>query len=724
MFSTHKNKRVYSCSLTTLALILSFPTVGYSVELEEVIVTAQKREQSLQDVGITITAFGEAMIKNRGLTSVDQLAAAIPNLQALDDAAGQTHFRMRGIGLNEFQSSFEAPVGVNVDEYFLSKPFMASMGFFDVQRIEALKGPQGTVFGRNTTGGAVNYYTNKPTEEFEAGVRATYANYKRFEVDGFISGSITEQLTGRLSFRIVDQNDGPYLNLFNNEKIGGKESTQQVKGQLQWTNEKTTILASAHYGSQEGELTPYDNLFQDIPGGAHAGGVTDIEAVIRNPIGRFTVNQDYFPTRDNISSGFNLRVDHDLGWATISSLSSYEYFERDQREDSDNTPVASVNIDWYSKINQYTQELRLSGERDSWNYLFGAYYEKDDLIGVDTIDVGAVRLGDEYTQVTNSYALFTNHEYAVTDQFSLILGARYTEEKTDFDGASYLALGVGEGIEDRIDPATYLTAVLSDTSRKDTSFNFKVGANYKPSEDITLYASYSTGFRSGGFDIGFNTDLIIFEPEDVSAFEAGVKSVLLDGSMTLNAAFFYTTVDNYQENANLPGELTPRRRNVGKLETKGVEIDMNWHPTERLTITASGGYTDAKISESDFLFGTIPIVGNVPANTPEFSTNIFVSYAQPVNDDYELEFMASWTWVDKRYLEIENEADHLVSSYNTLDGRIILNSLNADWQVSLWAKNLTNERYLRYINDVPGFGLFLPVNNAPRSYGVTVEYNF
>ncbi len=133
MFSKQNNNRIFANSLTTLAIILSYPAQAYSSDIEEIIVTAQKREQSLQDVGITITAFGEENIKNRRLTSVDQLASAIPNLQALDDAAGQTHFRMRGIGLNEFQSSFDAPVGVNVDEFFFSKPFMTSMGFFDIQ---------------------------------------------------------------------------------------------------------------------------------------------------------------------------------------------------------------------------------------------------------------------------------------------------------------------------------------------------------------------------------------------------------------------------------------------------------------------------------------------------------------------------------------------------------------------------------------------------------------
>lgn len=470
---------------------LAHAEAGFS-SIDEIMVTAQKREQSLQDVGISISAFGEEAIDKLGLGDMEQLAAAIPNLQATDAAAGLPSFRIRGIGLNEFQAGFDSPVGIHLDEVFLSKPFLASMGFFDVQRVEALKGPQGTVFGRNTTGGAVNYYSKRPTEEFEAGVKASYGRYDRIETEGHISGPLSDNLLGRISVQAIDQSDGPYKNLFNGDHLGEQEQ-YQVRGQLNWTLEDTDILVSAHYGKKESELTPYDNLFQSVPGGAPDTAPTT------NPIARYTVNQDYFPTTDSEAAGLSLRIEHDLGFGTLTSLTGYETFERDNREDSDNTPIATINIDWYSDINQFTQELRLSGDKSDWNYLVGLYYERDELETVERAnasDLIGLQLGADHDIETDSFAIFTNHEYAVNDKLSLILGARYTKEKNEIDGDSFAALpsAVASGIEDRIaladrfdipgfgaDPADI------NQDRTDEDFNVKLGVPPDPRQPAVWF---------------------------------------------------------------------------------------------------------------------------------------------------------------------------------------------------------------------------------------------
>ncbi len=716
-------------------LCTGFMISASAAVLEEVVVTAQKREQSVQDVGISITAFNDQSIVNRGLDDAYQLSDAVPNLRAFAHAVGQNHFRIRGLGLNEFQVSFDAPVAINIDEVILSKPFMGSIGVFDVQRIEVLKGPQGTLFGRNTTGGAVNYYSNRPTEEFEAGIRLGYGRYDRFEVNAHVSGPLSENLSGRIAISgaHAGADEGPYLNLFNGKRIGTRDNKKQVRGMLQWANDTTTILASVHYDRDFGESVPYDNLFQDIPGGVQAGGTTDVTKVIRDPVGRFVVNQDNAPTKDLEAAGANLRIEHTFGEMTLTSLTAYEYFKRDAREDSDNTPADTVNIDWYSDINQFSQELRLSGEHGQWQYLVGAYYESDDLTSVNAIhltDLGIPGLntaGSDYAQKTNTWAIFSNVEYMFNEQLSLIAGLRYTEEKNHFTGLSFFATGLpGPGPKNRVDPSTYIPGLVSaDEKRKDTDLNFKVGLNYHFSDDILLFASYSTGFRSGGFDAGLAADpLIIFEPEDVTAYEAGIKSTLLDGTLAANLSVFFTEVDNYQENANLPTELIPRRRNIGKLESKGVEVDLNWKPADAWLIRGSVGYADTEIVKSNFLFGTIPAEGNIPANSPKLSSNLFGSYVLPVSNTLDLEINASWTWVDKRFLEVENQPDHLVGSYNTVDASIAISTRDGKWRASFWARNLTDEIHLTYINDVPGFGLFLPINSDPLNYGVNVEYNF
>lgn len=705
--------------------------------IEEIIVTAQKREQSLQKVGITISAFNEDTINKLGLDDMEQLAATVPNLQALD-VVGSPSFRLRGIGLNEFQAGFDSPVGIHLDEIFLSKPFLSSMGFFDVQRIEVLKGPQGTVFGRNTTGGAVNYYSKKPTEEFQAGIKASYGRFQRFESEDYVSGPLSDHLKGRLAIRLIDQNSGPYLNLFNGNKLGDAKQ-YQVRGMLDWAQNNTDVLFTAHYGSKEAELTPYDNLFQSVPGGARDTAPTT------NPIGRFTVNQDYYPTTDSESSGLNLRIEHEFGLGTLTLLSSYETFERDNREDSDNTPIVTLNIDWYSDIDQFTQELRFAGAQGKWNYLIGGYYERDELVTVERAnasDLIGLQLGADHRIDTDSFAIFTSHEYAFTDSLSLVLGARYTREKNEIEGDSYAALptAIPLGNEDRIavadrfdipgvfgaDPAAIMR------SRTDDDINFKLGLNYYATDDSLVFTSVSTGFRSGGFDLAFGApSLITFDPEDVTSWELGYKSSFADKKVTFNTSIFYTEFDNYQENVNIAGELVPRRCNIGKLETFGLEFETIWQPSEHWRIQLAAGYSNAEIAEVSndatgipFAVDGTPLKGNKPVNTPEWSYGAILDFSHPITDSMRLELVANYSWTDERFLEIQNATDHLVESFGKLDLSASVVSGDGKWRVSAWGKNVTDEDYLRYINDVPAFGLFLVINAEPATYGISVEYNF
>ncbi|MFO7552957.1 MAG: TonB-dependent receptor [Haliea sp.] len=724
--------------ITLFSASLSASMATAQGQLEEVIVTAQKRAQSLQEVGISISAFGEDDVKSRGLDNLDRLAAAVPNLQALDEAAGLPSFRIRGIGLNEFQAAFDSPVGVHLDEIFLSKPMLASMGFFDVARIEVLKGPQGTLFGRNTTGGSVNYYSNTPAPEFEAGISAGYGKYSRLDTDAYISGPLSENVSGRLAARVKSYSaDGPYRNLHNDRKLG-KLDQEQLRAQLLWSGELTSVLLSAEYGSKEGELTPYDNLFQTEP-----GGLPDVDREIRDPVSRFTVNQDYFPTTDSDTWGLTLRVEHELAAGTLTWLSGVKDFTRDNREDSDNTPIISTNIDWYSSVNQFTQEVRFSGETDRWNYLLGAYYERDKLETVETLAVSDLwelgitdfaQLGADHKVKTDSYAAFFSSDFSISEVTTLILGMRYTQETNRIVGDSFLTLSPVPtiGKRDAIAQADRVVLVPADSKRTDDDINFKLGLNFQLSDAALVYGSASTGFRSGGYDLASGSpSLETFEPEEVTAFEAGIKTTLLNNTMTVNTAGFYTTIENYQSNVNFADELLPRRRNVGTLDTWGAEMDIRWQPHKHWLFQLAGGYTHAEITKvardadgNDLVVDGVPIKGNTPENTPEWSFSGVAEYIQPITDTKNLELLAAVNWNDERYLELENGPDHLVSSYYTLDASVSLSSQNGKWRASLWGRNLTDEDYLRYINDVPGFGLFLTINSEPRTYGASLDYHF
>lgn len=710
----------------------------FAAQLEEVVVTAQKRSQSLQDVPLSVSAISGEEVDRLNLNDVTSLATVIPNLTAMDSAAGNPSFRIRGVGLNEFSAAYDSPVGIHLDETFLFKPVLASLGFYDVERVEALKGPQGTVFGRNTTGGAVNFYSNRPTEEFEAGIALSYGNYQRIEANGFVSGPLGDSLKGRLAVEIKDyaEDEGPWKNLYDGKRIGELEQ-QQARGMLQWSGDATTVLATLEMGTKEAELTPYDNLFQSQPG-AHptapnVPGVWDPTIEIRDPMSRDTVNADHTQATDTDYWGARLRIDHELDLGTFTSLTSYKDFERENIEDSDNTTTRSVNIDWNTKLDSLSQEFRLAGDRDNWTYLLGAYYEDDSTEIVELVDsrdfLGAF-FGDDYKVDTESWAIFTNNEYAFTESISLLLGARYTEEEVSINGAGYAAAPTAPiGSFSTVAPEDRFAVIAVDESRTDTDFNWKVGLNYTPNDDVLVYTSVSTGFRSGGYDMTFGglalgSPLLTFDPEDVTAVDLGVKSTLLEGAMTLNVALFYTEVADYQDNVNKGEEIVPRRRNVGTLETYGFESDLQWQMHENWMMKWGLGYTDAEVTDSDEVVNGTPLNGTTPVNTPEWSTSLLLNYNRPISETLVLDVLLSGQWQDERYLEPENGPDHLVDSYSTVDASIALMSGDGKWSVSLWGKNLTDEDYLQYINDVPAFGLFLTIKAEPATYGVAFNYSF
>lgn len=712
------------------ALISSLASnTSFAAQLEEVVVTAQKRSQSLQDVALSVSAVSGDEVQRLNLDDVTTLANMIPNVTALDGAAGNPSFRIRGVGLNEFSAAYDSPVGVHLDETFLFKPVLASMGFYDVERVEALKGPQGTVFGRNTTGGAVNFYSNTPSDEFEAGVSMRYGRYERTEAEGFVSGPLTDTLSGRIAVDIKDyaSDAGPWKNLYDGKRIGELEQ-QQVRGMLEWSTDSVTVLATLEAGKKKAQLTPYDNLFQSEP-----GGLPNVQAVIRDPISRDVFNADSTQATDSDYSGARLHVDYDLELGTFTSLSSYKNFERQNVEDSDNTPIRSVNIHWNSKLESFSQEFRLAGEKDNWTYLAGAYYENDSTEIVELLDSRDVFLsyfGDDFKVDNKSWAIFTNNEFSLNDEFSLVFGARYTEEKVAIKGESYAAApnSVIGGFS-TVAPGDRLAVITADDKRTDSDFNWKLGLNFTPNDDVLIYTSLSTGFRSGGYDMTFGglalaSPLMTFDPEDVTAFDLGFKSTLADGSMTLNAAVFYTEVKNYQDNVNQGAEIVPRRRNVGTLETMGFESDLQWQMSEDWVLKWGLGYIDAEVSESTELVNGNPLKGTIPVNTPKWSTSLLLNYSTPINENLIFDALLSSQWQDERYLEPENSADHLVSAYATVDMSIAILSTDDRWSVSLWGKNITDEDYLQYINDVPAFGLFLAIKAEPATFGLAFDYKF
>ena len=764
-------------------------------QIEEIVVTATKREVSSQNVSITLSAFEEEQFRELGASDITRIADQIPSVITYGTGSNVQSFHVRGIGLTEFAGNFDTPVAIHYDEVFISKNWMVLQPNFDIQRVEVLKGPQGTLFGRNTTGGSVNFYTNDPTREFKAGFSVGGDNHERYTIDGFISGPITDKLSGRLAVLSQISDGGPWDNLFNGEEIGGHDN-HNLRGKLLWESDGTTVRLTIHGSKDNGDLIPNKapGVLVDFTNPANAGQFNcpealtgevtrmpstclkfgNLAAIMGLPNAEFepddinTVNVDFHGTKRYEAFGGNIRIEHDIGWGQITSITAYEYFDRDDRADADAAILASANSNFYNQLDEITQEFRLTGEaiNNKLRYTVGVFYQNDELIEIDGADLSENPLGlappfipspyfyADFKQEIESVALFTHNEYDINDKFTINVGFRATWDSIDFRGLTAIGLNDPTGRQDRVTPCLITTfnsfgdrfapgcagiaafiplpvdtmdgSTLRD-SRSDNDFSFRTGIDYKPNDDVLLYASYTTGYRSGGFSAPFAGVITEFAPEDMTAIEGGLKSLLFDNTVQLNAAVFWYEYEDLQVNVNDPvSPIVPITRNIGKSETIGFETEILWSPDEHWTLKTGVGYLDAEFKDTTRAVttynGVIPLAGNRPLNTPEWTFNGLVRYQRPIMAGWNLILMADFRWTDDRFLEATNQVFDRAPDYWIANARGAIASQDRKWELAVWGKNIFNEDYLNYINNIPFFKL--ETYSEPVSYGATFTYRY
>jgi iron complex outermembrane receptor protein len=681
-------------------------------------VTANKYDQRLYEAATSVSVLDSDLISSQHVYSFQHIAAHVPNVMSVDnDLVGVPSFRIRGVGLNEFQANFEGPVSVSVDQVVLNKPFMSSGQLFDVDRIEILKGLQTNIYGRNTIGGAINIFSKQPTDHFSAGISSKLDNYLTLRNEAFISGPVTDSLKARLAVLTESASNGPFYNEYSDERLGERDF-YAFRNSYQWQQNQTEIDVVVHAEKNKSELIPSGNQL----GAANRAKPT-----------AYRVNQDYYPTANNEAAGGHLTLNTPVfSDNSFTSITAYEYAERDQREDSDNSPTASLNIDWYSSINQYSQEFRLHGPvlSDKWFHTTGLYFHYEDLEVIDSTDYSENplltllyplgRLANDFEQSVVSQSIFTTHDFHITGKDTFTLGARYVRERTSIDGQSFIGSIETSTYKNISTPFVVVDDV--DESRTDHDLSFNIGLKHQFSDNNLVYGNFGTGFRSGGYDLGFASTLETFETEEAKSVEFGWRNTLFENRLSFELNLFRTEIENYQANVDFTDQVVPRRTNIGQLTTQGAEIALSWTPSLNWLAGLSVGYTDAELS-SDKTVSGISINGNTPVNTPEFSAAANIAYEKLFAHDYVFRVESYLNWIGARYLEVQNLSSQRVDDYYTLDARISLTSTSDKWSVSLWGKNITNQDYLLYINDVPSI-TFLTVNGQPARYGVEVRYQF
>ncbi|WP_153114784.1 TonB-dependent receptor [Rhodocyclus tenuis] len=701
--------------------------------LEKVVVTAQKREESAQDVGVAITVLSGEELQARGISNVNQLQNEVPSLEVEPAfGSGQAQFRIRGIGFQDYGPNNSSAVGVYVDEVSYGFPVQTQGLLFDLERVEVLRGPQGTLYGKNTTGGAINFLTRKPTKEFEGGVSVGYSSYDTKTVQGFLSGPISESLRGRFSFA-TEQGGAWQHNRETGEKLGAKDISA-IRGQLELdVTRDLRVNLTASYGQDKSDAQglylftarPNYGYAADSDRTATGWGRT---AAFSNLIG---VSQSQKPSRDNDATNVTLAVNWDLDAVKLTSITGGQKFNRRELADWDGTSINHADVYWKDDASIFSQEFRLASNKTSdLNWVLGAYYAKEkldeDWYTDFTRDYGVITR-TKYKQDSETQALFGQLDYKLTQNWKGIIGVRQEHEKRTVSDFSTSTTPV----------QAWASIADASASLSSNSTSGKLGLEYQLDKNALIYGSVSRGIKSGGITTHntFNAlALTPFEPETLLAYETGFKADL-SNNLRVNAAVFHYDYHNqqFQDVTTSPsGALIGKIINIKSSAVDGGEVELSWVPLSGLTVTQSLGYKHATFRDFNS-----PLLGNLSGKDqflPKLSYGGSVAYAWAAAG-YRLKLAGDYSYHDtyKSWLNLLNPDGgnvYDIKSYWLANARFEVTQVGAPWQLSFWVRNLFNEKYdltRNFFGNRPGGtqdDLNVALAGQPRTVGAVLNYAF
>ncbi len=689
-------------------------------ELEEIVVTAQRRESDLQSIPAAVSAVSSADLDAAGVVRVDNLANSVPNL-FIDAGSGlrASVVSVRGISSNPNNPGVDPAVGVFVDGVYQGRPTTLNSSLYDLERVEFLRGPQGALYGKNTIAGAINFITRLPTAEPSGDVRLGFGSDNQQLAYAALSGPLgSDRLEARLSGS-YQKHDGYMKNLATGHDVDDADAlagrlvvtfaaTDQLKFTLRADSARDRTLSAASEIYLNG-------VFEGSPlADAH-------------PDDRRIAN-DRDPKSNRDQSDASLQIDWDTALGRITSLSAFGHFKWHNMNDNDFTVLNMLSSGIDEDFDQFSQELRLVSARyGGFDYVAGLYFEDQKLDTTSTAIVGP-DLGIYPEEVkgiifgkvdAQSWAAYAQGTYRFSDAWSLSGGLRYSNDQKDVTHST-----IGDPFELLL--PTYPERKLS---RSDSETSPSLSINWTPTAGLLGYLSYSHGFKAGGFNV-FSitpTDDARYDPEKVDSYELGLKSTLLDGAARLNVALFSLDYKDLQVNQLVLVGGVPRFQtsNAATAESKGAEVEFQWQATEGLLLSASYGYTDANFkSFKNANSAGDDYSGNVLPYAAKNSIHAAATYAAPIGGSLTLQGRVEGNWRDHVYFDPSNDPIATQDGYTTVDARVEL-SAQAGWSVALWGRNLTDETYaLARTAGVIVPGQYTQQLGAPRTYGIEVGYGF
>ncbi len=739
---THSHKRLG----LVIALASTFAAApAVYAQLEEVIVTAERRQTSLQETDIAITAFNDKALQEIGVTNFLDLADHAPNvmMHEMPGKAGGA-IAIRGFKNAETISTFEPKVGLYLDGVIIAKGAGSVFDILDLERVEILRGPQGTLYGRNTAGGAVNFITKKPTHEFGGFVTATVGNYGQRDLKGTINVPLIQDVLALKATGGLLNRDGYWENTTTGADLADKDR-EVAHVQLQWEPTDNFSLLYSY------DMTDIDESMWPLrPVATSAARAPQIGQFVRDDrSSRFSLSTAPFMKADveGHSLTANWNINDSLELVSITALRE---FEVENLQDSDHTPVPILSFSSGDHVETFTQEVRLVGSAmdERLNYVVGGFYMDEDIkefFSDPIIHEFGIKNGTHGSGQNDIWAAFGEATYSLTDKLDFTLGIRYTEEDKTLNRTDTIELIVPD-------------LVVSSTPFPEASETFDdisgtVGLTYQWNPDIMTYAKVSKGYISGGFnprapdvegqtiEDKFQFWLNGFDEETVITYELGWKTTLLDSRLQINGAAFYNDYSDLQVN-----QLTPTSDNnidnAGDATIAGLELEAIFWVNDNIEIGGSYGYLDPEYET----FISDPGTPSDPSDDVDLSRNHFAhapdntfnAYARYVRSDFQgigdLTLRVDYSWVDDHFLLTDNSPDlvdgNTAPSYEFVNARATLDRIqgpgDTSLRVSVWGKNLTEELWYTSGFDLTGgfLGYAVKAPSPPRTFGVDLEVAF
>ncbi|MFA4891918.1 TonB-dependent receptor [Brevundimonas sp.] len=722
-------------ALSTFAMAQDAAPQEGASSLDDVVVTARRREESLQDVPVAVTAVSAETLANRGSADITELARSTPSL-TLNSARGSNSTLIsfiRGVGQQDPLWGFDPGVGLYIDDVYVARPQAAVLDIFDVERIEVLRGPQGTLYGRNTIGGAIKYVTRRIGDEPLISMRGSYGSYDQFDAVASIAGPVTENFG-------VSASVARYLR----DGFGTNRNT----GTEHYNKDVTAARISA-------EWTPTDSLFfrlaaDYVKDGSNARhGHREFTPIPANEYDTFAGAGD---KNEVETRGISLTGEWEANdWLTLKSITAYRDGTTRGNIDFDNQAAPILDIPAEYDDDQFSQEFQALMEGDRWSGVAGVFFLDATASGAFDTVVGLANLTTltSGSVDTKSWSAFGDFSYDLTEQLSVSVGGRFThDEKTGtvfrqqylgirsphFGNAAAVPLGV---------PRTNYT-----DTKEFEEFTPRVSVSYEMTQDLTAYASWGRGFKSGGFDM--RGDAVLYpntvngyEPETVETIELGLKGRLFD-NFTFATAVFDSSYEDQQITTQYPAGATVASvvDNVGSSSIRGWEFEGQFRVTDNLVLHGMLSYIDAEFDEFLAYIPTGPLNTTCPTlvgcfvdvsaqrdfqNTPEWTGSISGTYTHNFSDGSHLNFTPSAAYRGA-YQQFETAAPLLdQESYWMYDASAVWTSASDRWTVALNGKNLSDERYKTGGYNFPGAitgNSIIAFYGAPRTYTFTVGVKF